>query len=150
MILDRISEAGRYTAAHRWFGEAFRFLGRSDLATIPAGRVDIDGPRVYALIMDVEGKGRDSARLETHRKYVDIQYVVSGLDVMGWRCASGGMAGEGYDEAKDIEFHRTAPAEWFDVPAGYFAVFFPADAHAPLAGKGPVRKVVVKVLAREP
>jgi YhcH/YjgK/YiaL family protein len=145
MILDRIEEAGRYANAHPWFEAAFRFLVRTDLASLPVGRIDLDGGRFYALVMDAEGKGRDGARLETHRKFVDIQYVVRGCDLMGWRSATEPLLGEGYDAAKDIEFHRAAPVCWLDVPGGHFAVFFPADAHAPLAGSGPVRKVVVKV-----
>ncbi len=149
MILDAIGEGARYSSSHPGFEPAFRFLGTKDLASLPTGRIALDGDRLYALVMDVAGKGRGAARLETHRRYIDIQYVVSGCDVMGWRSAAEPLPGDGYDVAKDIEFHHAAPACWLEVPAGHFAVFFPADAHAPLAGSGPVRKVVVKVLASD-
>ena len=147
MILDRLAESYRYAKVHPGFELAFRFLCRADVASLAEGRVELDGDRVYALIMDAAGKGRKAARLETHRKYVDIQYVVSGCDRTGWRSAADPLHGDGYDAAKDLEFHRAAPVSWFVVRAGHFAVFFPADAHAPLAGSGPVRKVVVKVFA---
>lgn len=146
MILDILAESERYTTIHAGFAEAFHFLRRDDLAALPAGRIEIDGSRVYALVMDVAGKGHEAAHLETHRKYVDIQYTVRGRDVIGWSSAAG-LSGAGYDAAKDIEFFRDVPAFWVSVPAGHFAVFFPSDAHAPLAFDGAVRKVVVKVLA---
>jgi YhcH/YjgK/YiaL family protein len=147
MILDRLESADRYAGMQPDFRAAFDFLGRVDLSSAADGRIDIDGDRVYALAMTAAGKGREAARLETHRRYVDIQYVLAGCDVMGWRNAADPLQGEGYDVAKDIEFHRARPVSWVEVPQGHFAVFFPSDAHAPLACIGNVRKVVVKVLA---
>ncbi len=146
MFLDSLDNADRYAGMHPGFDAAFRFLRRPDLAALPAGRHPVDGDRVFAIVGRDEGKGRDAARLEAHRKYVDIQYVVSGREVIGWRplsaCAG---TGEGYSEEKEIEFFTARPGLWVDVLRGHFAVFFPEDAHAPLAGQGPVHKVVMKV-----
>lgn len=108
-------------------------------------RLDVDGDRLYVLLMTTKGKGRSGARLETHRRYIDIQYVVSGTDTMGWCSADAAGSGDGYDPAKDIEFYAAPPALWVPVPTGHFAIFLPSDAHAPLAGEGTVRKLVVKV-----
>lgn len=146
MIMDILAAAERYTGVHPGFREAFDFLIQADVEEMADGRVDLDGDRMYANVMSVEGVGRDAARMETHRRYIDIQYVIKGCDVMGWRSAAEPLQGMGYDAAKDIEFHRAAPTFWFEVPAGHFAVFMPEDAHASLAGTGAVRKVVVKVL----
>ena len=64
----------------------------------------------------------------------------------GWRPAAAcSQTTEKYDAAKDIVFFGDKPEIWFAVPPGHFAVFFPSDAHAPLAGKGAIRKAVVKV-----
>jgi len=145
MILDALAEADRYAAFGRDFVEAFRFLRREDLPALSDGRVEIDGDRLYAIVMRVAGKGRENARLETHRRYLDIQYVADGTDLMGWRSARDPLPGGGYDAAKDIAFHAAPPVSWVEVPAGHFAVFFPADAHAPLAGTEGVHKVVVKI-----
>jgi len=51
-----------------------------------------------------------------------------------------------FEPGGDVAFYFDRPASWLIVPAGSFAVFFPADAHAPLAGHGEVFKAVVKVL----
>ncbi len=145
MILDALTEADRYAALGSDFVEAFRFLRRPDLASLPDGRMDLSGDRLYALVMRTIGVGREKARLETHRRYLDIQYVLAGADTMGWRSARDSLAGAGYNAVKDIEFHQAAPVSWLEVPADHFAVFFPMDAHAPLAGTGRAHKVVIKI-----
>lgn len=145
MILDTLSGARRYASLHRGFARAFAFLRKRNLAGLPDGRYPIAGERIYAVSSRDPGRGRQASPLEAHRKYIDIQYVVSGAEVIGWRdrkdCAGSG----GYRRARDIEFFKTEPAAWVKIPAGSFAVFFPEDAHAPLAGRGVVHKVVVKV-----
>jgi biofilm protein TabA len=149
MILHTLTNASRYAAAHAGFAEAFAFLRRPDVAAMPPGRHEVDGAQLYASIGRDDGRGRDRARLETHRKYIDIQYVVAGDEVIGWSdLASCRAAGLGYDETRDIEFHDGSPRIWFPVPPGSFAIFFPEDAPAPLAGTGPVHKVVMKVALR--
>ena len=94
-----------------------------------------------------KGRSRVEAKLETHRKYIDIQFVISGVDEMGWRpLPSCGKASTPYDAEKDAALFESAPDSWVAVGPGAFAVFFPEDAHAPLIGAGePVRKLVVKV-----
>jgi len=88
---------------------------------------------------------RDKAPLEAHRRYIDVQYVLSGADEMGWRALSDCKSPGGYDAARDIEFFTDEPAAWATVSTGEFAIFFPHDAHAPLTGRGDIHKVVVKV-----
>jgi YhcH/YjgK/YiaL family protein len=146
MILDELNHAEIYATLHPLFPVAFAFLRRTDLAVLPAGRIELDGNRLYANVDVREGKGKEGARLEAHRRYLDIQYVVSGDEWIGRQdvalCAG---TGEGYSVEKDIEFFTAVPPLWFPVLPGNFAVFFPHDAHAPLAGTGIVKKVVVKV-----
>jgi len=146
MILDALKNSNRYVALHPDFAAAFDFLKRPDIATLPTGRCAVLEKRVFAIVGRDEGKGREKARLEAHLKYIDIQHVVSGDEWIGWRdlktCRETGL---GYSAEKEIEFYTAAPETWFQVPAGSFAIFFPEDAHAPLAGDGAIHKVVMKV-----
>jgi YhcH/YjgK/YiaL family protein len=149
MILDKLSESARYIALHPDFARAFEFLAKTNFASLPAGRHDIEGDRVYVLISHDNGKGRNAARLEAHRTYVDIQYTFEGMEEIGWspldalRPPSGG-----FDDAKDIGFFDDdRPSTWLSVPPGLFAIFFPEDAHAPLAGRGLLKKAIVKIRA---
>jgi YhcH/YjgK/YiaL family protein len=113
---------------------------------LPEGRIELDGELIYAMFGNGTGKPLDKARTETHRRYIDIQYVVSGTDFIGWMPVSGCHLSEGYNDAKDVEFYPNRPDLWFRLESGQFAIFLPHDAHAPMANEGqPVRKIVVKV-----
>jgi YhcH/YjgK/YiaL family protein len=146
MILDHLDNAKRYAAVNPWFAKAFEFLRRKDLGALSPGRHEVDGDRLYVVVVKADGTGRQKAALEAHRKYIDIQFLVSGTDEMGWRPLGECAGSKGFDAAKDLEFFTDAPAAWCAVRPGDFAVFFPSDAHAPGGGTGPVHKVVVKVL----
>ncbi len=147
MILDWIGNRTTYVGLHPLFDKAFAFLESLDVARAEPGRVDIQGDDVFAIVAETEGRGRDAARLESHTDYIDIQFQAAGVDTIGWAPAEN-LSGQGYDKDKDIEFFLDAPEQWVVTPPGYFAVFFPHDAHAPLAGTGEMIKVVVKI--REP
>jgi len=147
MILDKLSESGRYAPLHPDFARAFEFLAKTNLGALAAGRHDIDGDRMFVLIDHKDGRGREGARLEAHRKYIDIQYTFEGMEEIGWSpLAACRPPTGGFDEAKDIGFFNDdRPSTWLSVPPGLFAAFFPEDAHAPLAGRGLLKKAIVKI-----
>jgi YhcH/YjgK/YiaL family protein len=146
MILDTIRYAERYAAINRRFGRAFRFLVNTDLEALPDGRTDIDGDHLFVILDRQEGRGRDGARLEAHRRYIDIQYTISGEEEIGWAPLGACVAADGeFDGARDIIVFSDPPSTWLRVPRGTFAIFFPDDAHAPLAGRGALVKAIVKV-----
>ena len=96
-----------------------------------------------------DGRGREGARLEAHRRYIDIQYTIGGDEEIGWTSFASCQVPDGaFDAAKDIGFFGDAPSAWLRVPAGSFAIFFPEDAHAPLAGRGALVKAIVKVAVK--
>lgn len=146
MILDDLDSAERYSLVHPGFTAAFEFLKRDGLEKLAAGRHPIDGDRLYALVIHQDGRGRENAKLEIHRRYIDIQFTVAGRDEIGWKpVAQCTRHGQEYNEEKDVAFFTDEPDAWVATPKGTFGVFFPEDAHAPLGGTGPIHKVVVKV-----
>ncbi len=146
MIVDRFDHSALYQAVHPLLAAGFAFLKRPDLEQLPPGKVTIDGERLFAIVSDDEGRGREQSLLEAHRRYLDIQYIVSGTDHIGWLPTSDcERVQTEYDPQRDVAFYYDRPATWLVLPQGNFAIFLPQDAHAPLAGTGRVRKVVVKV-----
>jgi YhcH/YjgK/YiaL family protein len=147
MILDTLAAAASYERLHSGFRAAFDFL-RSAPTELADGRHEIGRERLFAIVARSAGRGRDAAKLEVHRRYIDIQYCVAGHDVIGWRpltaCREPEMP---FDDTRDIRFFVDRPQTWIDVRPGMFAIFYPDDAHAPLAGEGEVLKIVVKVAA---
>lgn len=146
MIFDVLANADRYAGLHPLFERAFAFLRDTDFATMTPGRYPLEGESLFAIVEEAEARTREEAQLECHRKYIDIQFVLQGLDEMGWKplCDCREPAAE-YSDKRDIAFFRDPPAVWVAVPPGAFCVFFPEDAHAPLVGVGPIRKVVMKI-----
>lgn len=155
MVLDTLARCHRYTKLHPAFARAFEFLTRADWAQLVSGfastegqsvRHYIDGDRLYVSIDRTDGRGRDGARLEAHRRYIDIQLTIEGHDEIGWKplgaCAQVGIE---YDAVKDIAFFKDRPESWLSLPAGHFAIFFPDDAHAPLGGRGTLKKAIMKI-----
>jgi YhcH/YjgK/YiaL family protein len=146
MILDTLQHSGRYAGLHPGFSRAFEFLAATDLSALPPGRHPIDGDRLYVSIDHKDGRGREGARLEAHRRYIDIQLTIDGDEEIGWMpLAACGLPVGGFDESKDVGFFDGRITTWLAVPRGAFAIFFPDDVHAPLAGRGALKKAIVKI-----
>jgi biofilm protein TabA len=146
MILDVVANEERLKKLHPGFGPAFQFLRRTDLAQLPEGRQEIDGSRLYAVVIRAQGRGQKGAKLEVHRRYIDIQFSLTGFDVIGWKQTSTCRSPEQpFDEQKDVQLFLDASDSWVTIPQGSFGIFYPEDAHAPMGSDGPLHKVVVKV-----
>jgi YhcH/YjgK/YiaL family protein len=146
MILSALSQADRYTGLHPQFPRAFAYMRNTDLYSLAAGRYHIEGDDLIAIVEHVTGRTKEMARLEAHRRYIDIQLVLDGDETMGWKpLADCYNPVSGFNAEKDIQFFHDAPASWIAVPPDHFCIFFPDDAHAPLVGGGAIRKVIFKI-----
>ncbi|MDP2805243.1 MAG: YhcH/YjgK/YiaL family protein [Gallionellaceae bacterium] len=146
MIFSSLSQAKRYAGLHPLFSQAFDYIENNDLFNMPPGRYNIIGEDLIAIVEHVSGKTREMARLEAHRRYIDIQLVLDGIDEMGWKpLADCHNPVSEHSEEKDIRFFTDAPVSWIATPPDHFCIFFPEDAHAPLVSTGQVRKVIFKV-----
>ena len=146
MILDRLENAHRYLALHPDFTKAFSFLRQPGLEMLRLEKVVIEGDRVYATPSKSAARPREEAKLEAHRKYIDVQYVIAGTDEMGWKSRSTcRQVDTPYNSEKDFELFSDRPDVWVPVGPGMFTIFFPDDAHAPLVGQGELHKIVIKI-----
>lgn len=146
MIIDVVENAEKYCPLNPRFAEAFRYLRTPDARALTSAHAEIEGEKLFAVASREQGKKKSEAKLEVHKNYIDIQYVLEGVDSMGWKPARECFKVlSPYDEEKDVVFFNDEPLIWCAVPAGSFAIFFPEDAHAPLVSDGEVRKVILKV-----
>ncbi len=148
MIFDHLDNAARYSILHPDFELAFHFLKNNEVMQLPAGKHNVRGEAVFAIISDDFGfGGKEQARLESHQRYLDIQVVLAGTDVMGWQqLAACQQISEPYSPERDVVFYSDQPLVWFTVPAQHFVIFYPEDTHAPLATAEKIRKIVFKIL----
>lgn len=150
MIMDRLENAHLYTALNPGFARGFAFLARPDVGDLPAGRQEIDGERIYALIVKAPGRRIEDAELEAHEKYIDIQLVLAGTDDLGWKNTSLCRSPSGdYDAEGDCRLYGDRPDASLSMKPGVFTILFPDDAHAPMISDGELHKAVVKVAVHQ-
>ena len=151
MILDRFDRSDFYAKLHPGFGAAFEFLKTPGIEKLPAGKHPIDGDRLFASVAFPKSVGQEQAKLEVHRRYIDIQVCIKGNDIIGWKPTPECLVRKTeYRADTDIEFFGDAPELWLSLPPHTFAIFLPTDGHAPLAGKmdgDELHKIVMKVAA---
>src|SRR5574337_297915 len=152
MIISSLDHIEQQHPSAPLLKKAVGFLRSPGLADLPDGKMPIDGDRVFAIVDRYQTIPANHPKFEYHRKYIDIQFIVSGREVIGWAPAHRISVTEPYDEQKDIAFGTAPDKEWTPalLDAGHAAVLFPEDGHAPRLAAGassPVMKIVVKVLA---
>ena len=134
-------------AAKKGFDKLVEYILKNDIFKMPLGKYEIDGKNLYFEISNCNLRAKQSAPLEAHKKYADLQLILEGSETFGLAdtnvCKS---VKTPYNPEKDIEFFEDAPEQYKTLSAGEFMVFFPENAHAPLIGKGSVKKVVFKIL----
>ena len=150
MIYDHISKAAMYFGVHPRFEAAFAFLARKDLGALPAGRVDILGDELYALVQKYDTHPLSPGIIEVHRKYIDIQVVLHGEEHFGIAPLHALTAAKPYDEQKDMAFF-SGDVTALPLPQHHFIVVHPNEPHAPgltpCHTPVPVTKIIVKVKA---
>lgn len=118
------------------------------MASLQAGKIELDGDRMFVIVSDNRLTTPEEAKLEVHNRYIDIQAPVSGGESFGWanrRLLESPEAD--FDGERDIQFFADRPTTFVRLEVGECIIFFPEDAHAPLVGEGSLKKVIVKVAA---
>jgi YhcH/YjgK/YiaL family protein len=146
MVVDTLDNARLYTPLGTRIAAALDHVASTNLAAAPAGRYELDGDRVFVLVQDYTSKREGDGRWERHRRYIDLQLVVSGRERIGYAPVSTLVEGP-YDPDRDIAF-LTGRGSYVTLSAGQFMLLWPNDAHMPGIDAGrpePVRKLVVKI-----
>lgn len=150
MIFDSLQNALAYEGMHPRFRDAFAFIARATREDLPAGRYELDGDKLFATIQEYDTKVSADARFEGHRRYIDIQYILRGEELMLVCSDANTSPTTAYSDEKDVIFFAdpTSPSASI-VGAGAFGIFYPWDLHKPgLTPDGtpaPVKKVLVKI-----
>jgi len=147
MIIDKIENAHLYKNISERVNKSFEYIRITDLKNLPAGRYPIDGENIFALVSEYKTKSEQEGKLEAHKKYIDVQHVISGEELMGYAPLGGQKVLDPYKEENDIVFY-TGDKSFTKVSEGMFAIFFPEDVHMPGIASGKsssVKKLVIKV-----
>lgn len=147
MIVDSINNFEMYTFLNAKFNLVLDFLKQNDLNKIAVGKYAIEGDNIYVAVQDYQTKELKDGKLEAHKKYIDIQYVIEGEERIGYSDISKTIPQTDYNKEKDIIF-LNGDAEFITANKDNFFIFYPQDAHMPsIATNIPsfVKKAVFKI-----
>ena len=146
---DKAEFARQYAKNKALWDKAFLFLKESDLEKMAPGRYPIDSNDVYMTVTEGPNKEFDKTGWESHRKYIDLQYIARGKEKIGVAPVPQATVTKPYDEAKDVA-NYSAEGQYYVAEPGTFFLFFPQNAHRPsiqVDGYNTVKKVVIKIKA---
>ena len=148
MIFGNIKDAVRYKNIVKNASKAFEFVSDALENGMENGRYDIDGSKIYAIVSEYDTKSREECRLESHKRYIDLQFVLDGEEIIGVTHRDGLTVSEKYSCERDVEFYEPAKTSDVLLKKGDFVLLFPEDAHAPAISLNTpckVKKIVVKI-----
>lgn len=152
MICENINRRNNYSSVNKNFEKAFEFLESNDLTKLSVGKHEIQGEEIFALVQEYITKNQEEKKFESHEKYIDIQLIVEGQEIMGYTPVQGLEIKEDLRPAKDMIFYKeTLNGSNVKFTSGDYAIFFPEDAHKPCCALNEcskVRKIVVKVACK--
>ncbi len=150
MVIDNLKNCKLYFSMHKNFEKAFEFIKKAVDENLPVGKYEIDGKELYASVQEYNSKLRADAKAEGHNNYIDIQFVVSGVEAADVFDIDKATSKTEYNSDKDVRFYEDIDgANYCVINAGEYGIFFPHDIHKPGQSinetPAPVKKIVVKV-----
>jgi biofilm protein TabA len=150
MIYDALSNFRNYLSIHPLFSLVLDFINSHDLAAIEIGRTTV-AQGVYAVVSEYTTDCIENKFIECHKRYIDIQIIVAGIEQIGICAKNECKIIDEYDEEKDLE-KLEGKIDLITLKNGSFAIFFPQDGHVPGLKIGNkenrVKKAVFKIPAK--
>ena len=146
MIFDTLINVDNYKGLGRVY-TALKFLSETDFSKTELGRYELDGDNIFYMVQSYDTDPSKTVS-EAHRKYIDIQFMVEGEEIIGVADISSEKELTEAKKENDVWFYN-CKTEPLTLSAGKYMVLYPNDLHCPgVATKGKAltcRKVVVKV-----
>ena len=152
MIVDHIKNHANYMHLPIGIQRAIEYLGSTDFTFVESGQYELDGKNLVSIVNRYTTKLPEKAVWESHRKYIDVQFIAGGEERFGHaqlESASAPAVKTPYSSEKDVIFYEPG-TETFAAPTGTFMIFYPDDIHAPglAVGTPPTPREVVKVVVK--
>ena len=148
MILDRLENATLYYGVDPTIRRALKYLETGLLQKAAAGLYREGDDTLYYRVSRYQTRDADRTRFEAHRYYVDIQFIAEGAEVFEIANIRSLTESQPYDPATDCIFFSGEAQHQLLVPAGWFLILFPEDAHVACLKNGNQDGMVKKVLAK--
>ena len=157
MILDSMENAKLYSGLSPLIDRAIRFLVDTDMSEMAEQQIEIDGDDLYVMIQHYDTESTQGRSFETHNAYIDLQYVISGVETIFYSPRRLLSAENEYDAEKDYTLYAYRSSDTpviLNLQTSDFAIFYPTDGHIPKLATSNipqgVKKAVFKIRAGTP
>ncbi len=153
MILGSGTKSASFADYSLRLQKMLAYCRETDVSDMTEGRYDVfPGEDIVVLINERVTEPKEQRLPEVHRHYVELHYVVSGEEYIGYYPdRNDNEILKDCLEEKDTLYYRENPkAEELMVPLRKedYAIFFPEDVHRPfcqIGTGGPIKKIVIKI-----
>lgn len=150
MIFDKMDNISDYFEELPLLKKVEEFVADFNYKKLSDGTYEIDGKRVFAMVQSYRTKQQTQEMMfEAHKKYIDLQYIVNGIEKIRWaKLDKVDLIEERYSSGGDIAFYEGDAMFDFTLTKGTFLLLYPEDAHLPgLSAQKDinVRKIVFKI-----
>ncbi|MFH1308555.1 MAG: YhcH/YjgK/YiaL family protein [Patescibacteria group bacterium] len=63
--------------------KVIKYLKETDLLFLKIGRTKIEGDNIFLMVQEYETRPKEEKSAEQHKKYIDIQLILSGEEIIG-------------------------------------------------------------------
>lgn len=146
MIVSNLQNSQRVESLHPLFKTLFDYVKAHDLLHAELGRIEIEGDNLFINNVNPECVSSKNQVLELHRDYIDVHILLEGTERIGWKAIED-LKDETkpYEREGDCALYADTPTVFVDLLPGQFMIVYPEDPHAPVVGKGKIRKLIAKV-----
>ncbi len=150
MIADALKNMNKYQAVIPHSKEILDYLNATDLSSLQTEQYPIVGESAFILIQEYLTKSESEKKWESHKKYIDLQIVLSGQEFMDYSPSSFLLPRDPYSDEKDVIFYEKGGQEHTRIfaPKNHFCLFFPDEAHKPglhITHEVLIKKAVIKI-----
>lgn len=148
MIYDKLADSERYDQLCPRIGKLLRYLRSHNLNEFADGKVELEGDKLFFTISSYATRAADEVKLEAHKDYIDLQYLIEGEENFGFAFKEPEAEPFESDAEKDLYFYK-GENDFYKLGGGRFMLVFPGELHRPgvdlEAGRNHVRKLVAKI-----
>ena len=145
MIFDTLENIKNYEGLGKVY-TALQFLSETDFTKMELGRYELSGDDIFYMVQRYE-TDPDKTIAEAHKKYIDIQFMVDGEEIIGVAPICCEKTETEAKPENDVWFYE-CKTEPLTLIKNSFMVLYPNDLHCPgvaVDGAKACHKVVVKV-----
>ena len=150
MITGKLSDLQLYKMLSPNFDRAIDYILNARFAEMEPGKYEVDAENIFAIVNEFTTKPVEVCEPERHRKYADIQLIVSGREKFGYCPLTNQKATTDFLPDNDVAFYNNdiSTLNYITLSADQFIIFLPDDIHQPevcVDKPSIVKKVVMKV-----